>query len=120
MIKEVQAACAESGQPVPETAGEIASVIYNSLAKCYAATIEEIQEITGKTYDSISIVGGGSNAVYLNELTAKYTGRTVYAGPTEATAIGNLMVQMMANGELGDLATARDCVFESFAVQTYK
>ena len=120
MTKEVQAACAESGQPVPETPGEIASVIYNSLAKCYADTIEEIQEMTGKTYDSISIVGGGSNAVYLNELTAKYTGRTVYAGPTEATAIGNLMVQMMANGELSDLATARDCVFDSFAVQTYK
>ncbi len=120
MIREVQAACAESGQPVPETAGEIASVIYNSLAKCYANTIEEIQEITGKTYDSISIVGGGSNAEYLNELTAKYTGRTVYAGPTEATAIGNVMVQMMTNGELTDLAAARDCVFESFAVKTYK
>ena len=120
MTREVQAACAESGQPVPETPGEIASVIYNSLAKCYADTIEEIQEMTGKTYDSISIVGGGSNAVYLNELTAKYTGRTVYAGPTEATAIGNIMVQMMANGELSDLATARDCVFDSFAVQTYK
>ncbi len=120
MTKEVQAACAESGQPVPETAAEIASVIYNSLAKCYANTIEEIQEITGKTYDSISIVGGGSNAEYLNELTAKYTGRTVYAGPTEATAIGNLMVQMMAAGELTDLAAARDCVFESFAVKTYK
>ena len=120
MTKEVQAACAESGQPVPETPGEIASVIYNSLAKCYADTIEEIQEMTGKTYDSISIVGGGSNAVYLNELTAKYTGRTVFAGPTEATAIGNVMVQMMANGELSDLATARDCVFDSFAVQTYK
>lgn len=120
MIKEVQAACAESGQQVPETAGEIASVIYNSLAKCYAATIEEIQEITGKTYDSISIVGGGANAEYLNELTAKYTGRTVYAGPTEATAIGNLMVQMMVEGELTDLAAARDCVFESFAVKTYK
>ena len=120
MTKEVQAACAESGQPVPETPGEIASVIYNSLAKCYADTIEEIQEMTGKTYDSISIVGGGSNAVYLNELTAKYTGRTVFAGPTEATAIGNVMVQMMATGELSDLAAARDCVFDSFAVQTYK
>ena len=120
MTKEVQAACAESGQPVPETPGEIASVIYNSLAKCYADTIEEIQEMTGKIYDSISIVGGGSNAVYLNELTAKYTGRTVYAGPTEATAIGNVMVQMMATGELSDLAAARDCVFDSFAVQTYK
>ena len=120
MIKEVQAACAESGQPVPETYGEIASVIYNSLAKCYADTIEEIQEMTGKTYDSISVVGGGANAEYLNILTAKYTGRTVFAGPTEATAIGNLMVQMMTNGELTDLASARDCVFESFAVKTYK
>ena len=120
MTKEVQAACAETGQPVPENAAELASVIYNSLAKCYATTIEEIQEMTGKTYDSISIVGGGANAEYLNELTAKYTGRTVYAGPTEATAIGNLMVQMMTNGELTDLASARDCVFESFAVKTYK
>lgn len=120
MTKEVQAACAESGQPVPETYGEIASVIYNSLAKCYGDTIEEIQEMTGKTYDSISIVGGGANAEYLNELTAKYTGRTVFAGPTEATAIGNLSVQMMANGELSDLASARDCIFESFSVKTYK
>jgi len=120
MIREVQNACAESGQPVPETYGEIASVIYNSLAKCYADTIEEIQEITGKTYDSISVVGGGANAEYLNILTAKYTGRTVYAGPTEATAIGNLMAQMMTAGELTDLASARDCVFESFAVKTYQ
>lgn len=120
MTKEVQAACAESGQTVPETPGEIASVIYNSLAKCYGATIEEIQEMTGKTYDSISVVGGGANAEYLNELTARYTGRTVFAGPTEATAIGNLMVQMMTAGELAGLEAARDCVFESFAVKTYK
>ena len=120
MTKEVQAACAESGQQVPESASELAAVIYNSLAKCYADVIEEIQEMTGKTYDSISIVGGGSNAEYLNELTARYTGRTVYAGPTEATAIGNVMVQMLVNGELNDLAQARDCVFESFAVKTYK
>lgn len=120
MTKEVQAACAESGQQVPQTPAEIASVIYNSLAKCYAETIEEIQEITGKTYDSISVVGGGANAEYLNELTAKYTGRTVFAGPTEATAIGNLMVQMMVGGELTDLNSARDCVFQSFDVKTYK
>lgn len=120
MIKEVQNACAESGQPVPETYGEIAAVIYNSLAKCYSDTIEEIQEMTGKTYDSISIVGGGSNAEYLNQLTAQYTGRTVYAGPTEATAIGNVMVQMMVSGELSDLESARDCVFRSFEVKTYK
>lgn len=119
MTKEVQAACEESGQQVPQTPAEIASVIYNSLAKCYAETIEEIQEITGKTYDSISVVGGGANAEYLNELTAKYTDRTVFAGPTEATAIGNLMVQMMVGGELTDLNSARDCVFASFDVKTY-
>ena len=76
--------------------------------------------MTGKTYDSISVVGGGANAEYLNILTAKYTGRTVFAGPTEATASGNLMVQMMPGGDLTDLASARDCVFESFAVKTYK
>ena len=120
MIQEVQKACEDSGQPVPKTYGEIASVIYNSLAKCYGDTIEEIQEMTGKKYDSISIVGGGSNAEYLNELTARYTKRTVYAGPTEATAIGNLMVQMMTTGELTDLQNARECVFESFAVKTYR
>ena len=120
MTKEVQAACEESGQQVPQTPAEIACVIYNSLAKCYADTIEEIQEMTGKTYDSISIVGGGANAEYLNVLTAKYTGRTVFAGPTEATAIGNLMVQMMVGGELTDLNSARDCVFQSFDVKTYK
>lgn len=120
MTGEVQAACEESGQQIPETPAEIASVIYNSLAKCYAQTIEEIQEMTGKAYDSISVVGGGANAEYLNELTAKYTKRTVFAGPTEATAIGNLMVQMMAGGELTDLSSARTCVFTSFDVKTYK
>lgn len=120
MIREVQKACEESGQQVPESYGEIASVIYNSLAKCYGGVIEEIQQMTGKTYDSISVVGGGSNAEYLNVLTAKYTGRTVYAGPTEATAIGNLMVQMMTGGDLKDLHSARECVFDSFAVKTYQ
>jgi len=120
MSAEVQAACRESGQPVPETAGELASVIYNSLAKCYADVIEELQEITGKTYRSISIVGGGSNAEYLNQLTAKYTGRTVYAGPTEATAIGNTVAQMLAVQELQSLEEARDCIFASFGVKTYQ
>ncbi len=120
MIREVKNACQESGQPVPQTHGEISSVIYNSLAKCYAGVIEEIEEITGKRYESISIVGGGSNAEYLNVLTAKYTGRTVLAGPTEATAIGNVLVQMLASGEVESLEAGRDCIFSSFAVKTFK
>ncbi len=119
MTEEVKAACRESGQQVPETLAEVASVIYNSLAKCYARTIRQIQEITARTYDCIHIVGGGANADYLNRLTAQATGVPVYAGPTEATAIGNLSAQMMAAGELADLKEARACVFRSFPIKEY-
>ncbi len=120
MTEEVKKACAESGQTVPENLAEVAAVIYNSLAKCYGKTIEEIEAITGRTFGGIHIVGGGSNAEYLNELTAKATGKTVYAGPTEATAIGNLSGQMIAGGELKDLADARNCIFESFEIKIYQ
>lgn len=120
MTKEVQEACRESGQQVPETLADVAAVIYNSLAQCYAKTIKEIEEITGKSYDRIHIVGGGSNADYLNRLTAKATGIPVFAGPTEATAIGNLAAQMMSDGILPNLTAARECVFNSFPIQKYE
>ena len=103
MTAEVQRACEESGQQVPRGIAEVAAVIYNSLAKCYATTLEELEEQTGCTYQNIHVVGGGANADYLNRLTAQYTQRTVLAGPTEATAIGNLAVQMIAKQELKDL-----------------
>lgn len=120
MTKEVQAACRESGQQVPEGIAEIASVIYNSLAECYAGTMKEIEEMTGNHYESIHVVGGGANAGYLNELTAKATGRTVYAGPIEATAIGNLTAQMIAGGAIGSLSEAKSCIFDSFEIKTYR
>ena len=120
MTEEVQAACRESGQQVPEGIAEVASVIYNSLAQCYAKTIKEIEEITGQKYDRIHIVGGGANAEYLNILTAKATGVPVYAGPTEATAIGNLAAQMMSTGELKGLKDARACVYKSFEIKKYQ
>ncbi len=119
MTKEVQAACGESGQQVPEGIAEVAGVIYNSLAKCYAKTKQEIQEMTGQTYDCIHIVGGGANADYLNRLTAAAAGIPVYAGPTEATAIGNLAAQMIASGELKGLREARACVRHSFPIKEY-
>ena len=119
MTEEVRSACRESGQQVPEGIAEVASVIYNSLAKCYAKTVEELENITGKKYDRIHIVGGGSNAEYLNQLTAKATGKLVYAGPTEATAIGNVAAQMMTAGELEGLKAARACVFASFPIKKY-
>lgn len=120
MTGEVQRACEESGQQVPRGIAEVAAVIYNSLAKCYAKTIKEIGALTGKHYESIHVVGGGANASYLNELTAKATGCTVYAGPTEATAIGNLAAQMITAGVFKDLREARSSIFASFAIETYE
>lgn len=79
MTEAVKAYLRESGQEVPETAGALAAVIYNSLAQCYKETVEELEAITGRTYQAVNIVGGGSNAEYLNQLTAKATGKTVYA-----------------------------------------
>lgn len=120
MTEEVKAACRESGQQVPEGIAQTAAVIYNSLAKCYADTKKEIETMTGKCYDCIHIVGGGANADYLNRLTADVAGVTVYAGPTEATAIGNISAQMIAGGELESLKDARERIFASFPIRKYE
>lgn len=95
MIKVLQDACREQEKQIPQTPGELARVIYRSLAVCYAKTLQELEEMTGVSYPAIYIVGGGSNADYLNRLTAQAAKRRVYAGPSEATAIGNLTVQML-------------------------
>ena len=119
MIEEIRNACRESGQPVPETPGELATVVYQSLADCYKKSLRNLEAMTGKTYPAVNIVGGGANADYLNQLTANATGKTVYAGPTEATAIGNIVCQMLACGDLPSVAEARACIFDSFAVKTF-
>lgn len=120
MLKEVQEACRESGQKVPERPGELAAVIYQSLAECYGRVVKGLEGLTGKGYEGIYIVGGGSNADYLNELTARATGKTVYAGPGEATALGNHLVQMLAGKEFESLEEARKCVFESFPMKKFE
>ena len=118
MIAEVQAACRESGQPVPHTVAEISAVIYRSLAAGYREALTEIEKNTGRHFDALCIVGGGSKAGYLNELTARETGRRVLAGPGEATAIGNLAVQMISTGALTGLRNARRVIRASFGVET--
>ncbi len=120
MTEEVKRACADTNQQVPETVADVASVIYNSLAECYGKTIREIEEQTGNHYDTVHVIGGGANAKYLNELTAKKTKRTVLAGPTEATAIGNLLVQMRADGRFESLDDARACVGNSFDIKRFE
>lgn len=120
MITAIQNSCLESHQPVPKTPGELAAVIYQSLSDSYAETVTEIESLTGIHYDTIHIVGGGSNADYLNRLTAEKSGRKVLAGPGEATAIGNLMAQMIQAGEFEGLTEARKCVLASFPISRYE
>lgn len=117
MIEAIRDYCVRTGQQAPEGPAELACCIYHSLSESYAQTVREIEELTGRQFDAIHIVGGGSNAMYLNELTAKATGRTVYAGPGEATAIGNLLAQMLAAGKFRDIYEARKAVYDSFAVK---
>jgi len=120
MQEAVRSFCRRTGQEAPVTPGEMAAVIYQSLAGCYARTAGEIEALTGRHYDAIHIVGGGSNADYLNRLTAEKSGRTVYAGPGEATAVGNLIVQMMHAGIFRDLKDARKVIAHSFTIQEYQ
>ena len=120
MIKAIQKYCKKTNQPVPKNLGEIATVIYQSLAEKYSLTVKEIEENTHKSFERIYIIGGGANAEYLNKLTAKATKKEVYAGPTEATAIGNIAAQMIANKELKDLHYARKCIKNSFEINIYK
>lgn len=119
MIKAIQNFCMKTGQKVPETPGELATVVYQSLAECYRISIEKLEAMTGQKYEAINIVGGGANADYLNRLTANATGKTVYAGPTEATAIGNIASQMLASGDFASVPEVRSCIFDSFAVKTF-
>ncbi|MDR0449989.1 MAG: rhamnulokinase [Treponema sp.] len=99
MIEAVKAEYSRNGQRVPETPGELAFCVYSSLAQCYRQAIRDLEGLTGKTYAAISVIGGGSRDAYLNSLTAARTGKRVYAGPAEATAVGNLLTQMKLAGD---------------------
>lgn len=117
MIQAIRDECARTGQPVPETVGEIMQCVYTSLSGCYRNAIRQLEGMTGKHYTSINIVGGGCQDGYLNLRTARATGLTVYAGPVEGTAIGNLAVQMIAGGDLENLQQARNAIRASFEIK---
>ena len=120
MEDEIKAACKDSGQRIPANIGELMYCVYNSLAAGYAQTVSEIASITGGKYNRICIVGGGCQDAYLNELTASACARKVTAGPVEATAIGNILVQMIGAGALGGIAEARALVIDSFPIEEFR
>ncbi len=106
--------CRRTGQPPPETPAAFARTIFESLALKYRLVIEWLEEITGQTIRTIRVIGGGAQNVLLNQLTADATGRTVLAGPVEATALGNIAMQMLATGHVATLAEAREIIDRSF------
>ncbi|MGN0173868.1 MAG: rhamnulokinase family protein [Acutalibacteraceae bacterium] len=97
--------------------GDVISCVYHSLSQYYAKSVKELEKITGKTFSGIRIVGGGSKDVYLNHLTAKYTGKKVYAGPIEATATGNMISQLIYNNKDINLKQARELIVKSFDIK---
>ena len=111
--------CQKTGQYVPETVGEIVRCIYESLAMKYRYTAENISMLTGISPRVIHVVGGGTKDGFLSQMTADACGIPVCAGPEEATAIGNLLVQLMAAGEAKNLSDARAIVAASFAPKHY-
>lgn len=120
MPERIRTYCRTTGQHVPENMGEIVRCIFESLALRYRWTAEKLEEITGRRYPVINIVGGGTKEDMLSRFAADASGRTVCAGPVEATALGNIAMQMIASGELSDIREARRVIRDSFAVKTFE
>lgn len=119
MTQAVLDALKEAGWPAPEGLGQMLRAVYRSLAEGYRAAIRDLEGITGTAFTSINIVGGGSKDVVLNQMTADALQLPVFAGPAEGTALGNLICQMIAFGELQSQQQARNMLAESGAVKTY-
>lgn len=119
MPEAIRNYCLNTNQPVPENKGEIARCVYDSLAMKYRMTLEQIEEVSQQKIERLHIIGGGSSNRMLNQLTANITGKQVIAGPSEATAIGNIMIQALALGFTGSVKEIREIVRNSFDVQCF-
>jgi rhamnulokinase len=113
MAATLRSACVASGQVPPDDLGGLARMVLESLALRYRWVIEQLEALTGQTIGTIHVVGGGARNTLLCQLTADATGRVVRSGPVEATAIGNLVIQAIAAGELKDVREARELVRSS-------
>lgn len=120
MPAEVAAFCRESGQPVPSSLGAIVRCVLESLAFTYRQVLDRTEQLSGQCFAGLHVVGGGTKNALLQQFTANAIGRPVWAGPTEATAIGNVLGQLMAAGRIGSMAEGRALVRESFPVATYE
>ncbi|WP_238902062.1 rhamnulokinase [Clostridium sp. YIM B02506] len=120
MITEIQTYCKETNQEIPKTPGEIAYCVFNSLGVSYGESIEELEEIFEKQYKRVNVFGGGCQNELLNQLIADKTNKEVLAGPVEATAIGNIVAQLLSFNKVNNLGEARDLILKSFEIKVYK
>ena len=120
MPKAIQEFCRETSQKVPKTDGELVRSCYESLALKYREVLNSLEELTGEKIEVIHIVGGGSQSTVLSQLAADACQRPVVTGPVEATALGNLLTQIRADGELGSLSEMREVARASSAVHHYE
>src|SRR3972149_3614859 len=112
--------CKKTSQPIPETEGEIVRCVLESLALAYKSVLDKLLKISGKKADVIYIIGGGSQNELLNQMTANATGLPVIAGPSEATVIGNTVVQLITLGELKDIKEARQLFSNMSGLKKYE
>ena len=120
MPSRIRDFCRQTGQQSPEAIGSLARLVFESLALKYRLTLERLEELIGRHLGTIHIVGGGSQNRLLSQFTADATGRAVIAGPVEATAAGNAVMQLIALGELGSIEEGRAVVRRSFHTETYE
>jgi rhamnulokinase len=120
MPAAVQQYCRETAQPVPRGVGEFARALFEGLALSYRTVLVSLETLTGRSLSTIRIVGGGSRNALLSQMVADACDRVVVAGPAEATVLGNVMMQAIATGHIGDLWQGRIAVAESCERQTYE
>jgi rhamnulokinase len=120
MPEQIRSYCANTNQYIPETKGELLRVALESIALKYRWVLERLEALTGKDFSTIHIIGGGTQNQLLNQFASNSTGRQVLAGPVEATALGNVLMQSIALGHLDSLAQARQAVRGSFPVVEYE
>jgi rhamnulokinase len=119
MPDAIRAFCRKTRQPVPQTQGEFARCILESLALKYKAVLENITAVTGTSIEQLHVVGGGSKNELLNQFTADACGIPVIAGPVEATAIGNVLVQAIAKKKIESIQSGREIIAHSFPMKTF-
>jgi rhamnulokinase len=120
MVAAISSYCVDTGQPQPDSPAAFTRAILESLAFKYRYVLDSLETLTGVRLTEVQIVGGGSRNRLLNQFTADATGRTVYAGPVEATALGNIAMQMVATGTVASLADARRVIERSFPVDRFE